>query len=182
MHLLRGRVRRMEALINGLLEYSRIGRIQTPVSVVDVDELLQEVIDLVAPPPTFTIEVEPGMPILVMKKLPLQQVFANLIGDAIEHHTRSDGHVKISVQDRGDDYEFAVVDDGPGIALEYQNKVFSIFQTLEARDQKESTGVGLAIVKKIVETETGAIALESQQGMGCTFRFTWPKQPRELYA
>jgi PAS domain S-box-containing protein len=179
MHLLRGRVHRMEALINGLLEYSRIGRIQTPVSVVDVGELLQEVIDLVAPPPTFTIEVEPGMPIFVTKKLPLQQVFANLIGNAIKHHTRPDGHVKISVQDRGDDYEFVVVDDGPGIALEYQEKVFLIFQTLEARDQKESTGVGLAIVKKIVETETGAIVLESQLGMGCTFRFTWPKQPRE---
>ncbi|MDM9379924.1 PAS domain S-box protein [Chlorogloeopsis sp. ULAP01] len=179
MHLLRSRVRRMEALINGLLEYSRIGRIQTPVCVVDVGELLQEVIDLVAPPSTFTIEVGAGMPIIKTKKLPLQQVFANLIGNAIGHHTRSDGHVKISVQELGDYYEFAIADDGPGIALEYQDKVFSIFQTLQARDQKESTGIGLAIVKKIVETETGAIALESQVGMGCIFRFSWPKQSTE---
>lgn len=179
MDLLRGRVRRMEALINGLLEYSRIGRIQTPVSVVNVGELLQEVIESLAPPPTFTIDIQPGMPTLKTKRLPLQQVFTNLIGNAIQHHTRPDGHVKISVQDRNDYYEFAVTDDGPGIAPEYQDKVFVIFQTLEARDRKESTGVGLAIVKKIVETETGAIALESRLGGSSTFRFTWPKQARE---
>jgi PAS domain S-box-containing protein len=179
MHLLRGRVQRMEALINGLLEYSRIGRSKTPLSVVKVDEMLQEVIESLAPPPTFTIEIQPGMPTLLTKRLPLQQVFSNLISNAIQHHNRSDGHVKISVEDRGDYYEFAVVDDGPGIACEFQNKIFVIFQTLEARDQKESTGVGLAIVKKIVETETGTITLNSQLGAGSTFRFTWPKQPKE---
>ncbi|PLZ90111.1 PAS domain-containing sensor histidine kinase [Fischerella muscicola CCMEE 5323] len=179
MRLLRGRVQRMEALINGLLEYSRIGRIKTPVSVVKVGEMLQEVIESLAPPPTFTIEIQPRMPTLLTKRLPLQQVFSNLISNAIQHHNRSDGHVKISVEDRGDYYEFAVADDGPGIACEFQNKIFVIFQTLEAPDHKESTGVGLAIVKKIVETETGTITLNSQLGAGSTFRFTWPKQPKE---
>ncbi|MCX7593856.1 MAG: PAS domain S-box protein [Fischerella sp.] len=179
MDLLRKRVRRMEALIDGLLEYSRVGRIQTPVSVVNVGELLQEVIESLAPPPTFSIDIQPGMPTLKTKRLLLQQVFTNLIGNAIVHHTRPDGHVKISVQDRNDYYEFAVTDDGPGIAPEYQDKVFVIFQTLAARDCKESAGMGLAIVKKIVETETGAIALDSLLGAGSTFRFTWPKQPRE---
>ncbi|WP_315787583.1 PAS domain S-box protein [Fischerella sp. JS2] len=179
MHLLRGRVQRMEALINGLLEYSRIGRVKTPLCVVKVDEMLQEVIESLAPPPSFTIEIQPGMPTLLTKRLPLQLVFSNLISNAIQHHNRSDGHVKISVEDRGDYYEFAIADDGPGIALEFQNKIFVIFQTLEARDHKESTGVGLAIVKKIVETETGTITLNSQLSVGSTFRFTWPKQPKE---
>jgi PAS domain S-box-containing protein len=179
IHLLRGRVRRMEALINGLLEYSRIGRMKTPMSRVKVDDMLQEVIESLAPPPTFTIEIQAGMPTLLTKRLPLQQVFSNLIGNAIQHHNRPDGHVKISVEDRGDYYEFAVADDGPGIAPEFQNKIFVIFQTLEARDHKESTGVGLAIVKKIVETETGTITLNSQLGVGSTFRFTWPKQATE---
>ncbi len=93
------------------------------------------------------------MPTLITKRLPLQQVFANLISNAIEHHTRTDGMVTISVEDQGKYYEFAVIDDGPGIAPEYHDKIFAIFQTLESRDRKESTGIGLAIVKKIVETE-----------------------------
>ncbi|MEC4818782.1 MAG: PAS domain S-box protein, partial [Scytonema sp. PMC 1069.18] len=124
MRLLRGRVRRMEALINGLLEYSRVGRIHSPLLMVNVTTLVKEVIDTLAPPPTFTIEVEPGMPTFVTKRLLLQQVFSNLIGNAINHHTCSNGHIKISVQDREKYYEFAVSDDGPGIAPEYQNKVF----------------------------------------------------------
>lgn len=176
MRLLRGRVCRMEALINGLLEYSRVGRTQTPLSMVNVTNLLKEVIEWLDPPPTFTIEVQPGMPTFLTKRLLLQQVFSNLIGNAIMHHSRSDGQVKISVQDQGQYYEFAVCDDGPGIAPEYHDKVFSIFQTLEARDHKESTGIGLAIVKKIVETEAGLITIKSQVGVGSTFSFTWLKQ------
>ncbi len=179
MRLLRGRVHRMEALINGLLEYSRVGRTQVPLSVVNVASLIKEVVDSFCPPPTFIIDVESGMPTFVTKRLPLLQVFSNLIGNAVKHHSRTDGRVKISVQDRGVFYEFAVSDDGPGIAPEFHDKVFLIFQTLEARDQKESTGVGLAIVKKIVETEGGMISLESQDGAGSTFRFTWLKKSLE---
>lgn len=179
MQLLRGRVRRMEGLINGLLEYSRIGRIHTELSTVNVDLLLKEVIDSLQPPASFHIEIQPGMPTLVTKKVPLQQVFANLIGNAIHHHTRVDGHVKISVRDLGKYYEFTVADDGPGIPVEYHNKIFVIFQTLEPRDSKENTGMGLAIVKKIVETEGGAITLKPVSGPGSTFRFTWPKRTLE---
>ena len=179
MHLLRGRVHRMEALINGLLEFSRVGRVQMPSAMVNVTTLLNEVIDSLGPPATFTIEVEPQMPTFMTKQLALQQVFSNLIHNAIQHHTRLDGYVKISVHDRLKHYEFAVTDDGPGIAREYHDKVFAIFQTLEARDHKESTGIGLAIVKKIVETEAGTITLESEVGLGSTFRFTWPKQPQD---
>ncbi len=175
MCLLRGRVRRMEALINGLLEYSRVGRIQTPISVVNVENLIKDVVESLVPPATFTIEIEPGMPTFKTKRLPLQQVFTNLISNAITHHHRPDGHVKISVKELKDYYEFTVADDGPGIAPEFHEKIFVIFQTLEARDRKESTGIGLAIVKKIIENETGAIALQSQLGAGSIFRFTWPK-------
>jgi signal transduction histidine kinase len=177
MHLLRGRVRRMEALINGLLEYSRVGRIHTESSLVNVGVLLQEVIDSLQPPPTFVIDIPPGMPTLRTKRLLLQQVFANLIGNAIQHHSQPGGNVKISVQDQGMWYEFAVADDGPGIAPEYHDKIFVIFQTLESRDHRENTGIGLAIVKKIVETAGGTITLESFLGTGSTFRFTWPKHP-----
>jgi signal transduction histidine kinase/CHASE3 domain sensor protein len=173
MQLLRGRVHRMEALINGLLEYSRIGRVQSPTELVDVKELLLEVIDSLAPPDSVQVEIAPEMPTFKTKVILLRQVFANLIGNAIKHHDRSDGHVRISVQDQGNWYEFAVADDGPGIDPIYHDKIFTIFQTLQARDTKESTGIGLSIVKKIVETEGGTIRLESQEGKGAAFYFTW---------
>ncbi|WP_017653787.1 PAS domain S-box protein [Fortiea contorta] len=179
MRLLRGRVQRMEALINGLLEYSRIGRTHAEQSVVDVETLLQEVIDSLEPPPTFIIDVASEMPIFRTKHLLLQQIFANLISNAIKHNPRVDGHVQISVKDQGRWYEFAVADNGPGISPEYQDKIFVIFQTLESRDHKENTGIGLAIVKKIVETEGGNITLTSSLGKGSTFRFTWTKHQNE---
>jgi PAS domain S-box-containing protein len=175
LQLLRGRVLRLEALINGLLEYSRAGRSQASVETVSVNALLADVIDSLDPPDTFTIQIAPYMPTFKTKGLLLRQVFANLISNAIKHHDRADGEIKISVQDQGLAYEFAVADDGPGIAPEYHNKVFGIFQTLEARDTKESTGVGLAIVKRIVEAEKGVVWIKSQASQGTTFHFTWLK-------
>ncbi|MBE9207682.1 PAS domain S-box protein [Nostoc sp. LEGE 06077] len=175
LNLLRGRVRRMEGLINGLLKYSQIGRIHPDLSLVNVNELLQEVIDALAAPATFKIEVASKMPTLMTKRMLLQQVFTNLIENAIKYHSRLDGQVKISVQDQGSHYKFTIADDGPGIAPEYQQKVFTMFQTLTARDLQESTGIGLAIVKKIVETEGGTISLDSSLGIGSSFHFTWTK-------
>jgi PAS domain S-box-containing protein len=177
MNLLRGRVHRMEALIEGLLQYSRVGRIQLASETVKVEKLLAEIIDSLAPPSGFEVKVEPGMPTFVTERLSLQQVFANLISNAIKHNRSDSGHVKISVKELDDFYEFSVADDGPGIAPQYHDKVFVIFQTLEARDKVENTGIGLSLVKKIVEGQGGSISLESAEGEGATFRFTWPKQP-----
>ena len=175
MQLLRQRVARMENLINGLLEYSRVGRVQTASEVVNVGTMLAEIIDSLDPPPTFIIEIEPEMPTLTTKTLLLRQVFTNLIGNAIKHHNRPDGHVNISVKDQGEFYEFVVADDGIGIDPEFHDKIFTIFQTLKSRDSKENTGIGLAIVKKIIESEGCTICLESQVSQGSTFRFTWSK-------
>jgi PAS domain S-box-containing protein len=177
MNLLRGRVHRMEGLIEGLLQYSRVGRIEVPSEMVKVEKLLAEIIDSLAPPSGFDVKVEPGMPTFVTEKLPLQQVFSNLISNAIKHNRGESGYVKISVKELDDFYEFSVADDGPGIAPQYHDKVFVIFQTLEARDKVENTGIGLSLVKKIVEGQGGTISLESAEGEGATFRFTWPKQP-----
>lgn len=176
MQLLRGRVHRLEALIDGLLQYSRVGRIKTEAEFVNVTDLLVEVLNSIALPPD-RITLAPGMPTLFTQRLPMFQVFSNLLSNAIKHHNRPDGQVSVSFEDRGQFYEFAVADDGPGIAPQYHEKVFGIFQTLEARDKVENTGVGLAIVKKIVEGQGGTIWVESQEGLGATFRFTWPKQP-----
>jgi PAS domain S-box-containing protein len=175
MNLLRGRVHRMEALIDGLLQYSRIGRVDRQAETVAVYDLLQDVVDSLAPPPTFTIAIPPDLPVLKTDRLRLEQVFANLIGNAIKYHDRPDGRIEITASDRGSYYEFTVADDGPGIDPAYHERIFGIFQTLEARDKVESTGIGLSLVKKIVESKGGTIQLTSQPGQGATFRFTWLK-------
>jgi PAS domain S-box-containing protein len=176
MELLRGRVYRLEALINGLLEYSRAGQISQAIETVDVGTLIAEIIDSLDPPSTFTIQVQGGMPTLKTKRVLLFQVFSNLIANAIKYHHRRDGNIGISYRDRGEFYEFTVADDGLGIAPEHYDKVFAIFQTLQPRDRIESTGIGLAIVKKIVETEGGEISLDSKVGEGARFCFTWLKE------
>ncbi|MGF1495358.1 MAG: ATP-binding protein [Elainellaceae cyanobacterium] len=177
IHLLRSRVQRIENLINGLLQYARIGRSKTRPELVDVNTLLQEIVGFLGPPPGITVDISPNMPSFMARRWPLQQVFANLINNAIKHHNQSVGLVQISYTDRGDYFEFAVGDDGPGIAPEYHDKIFMIFQVLKARDKTENTGVGLSIVKKTVEVEGGSIYLESEVGAGSVFRFTWPKLP-----
>jgi light-regulated signal transduction histidine kinase (bacteriophytochrome) len=179
MELLRGRVHRMEALIDGLLAYSRVGRTQVSAEPLDVGAMLRDLVDSLDPPPDFVVEIMPNMPVFTTRRAPLQQVFLNLINNSIKHHNRSDGHIQIAVQERECFYEFSVTDDGPGIDPRYHNKIFQIFQTLEARDARENTGMGLSIVKKIVETEGGSIEVDSELNHGSTFRFFWPQSPEE---
>jgi len=174
MALLRSRVYKMEATIDGLLDYARLGIADVGViESVLIATLLADVIDSIAPPPTFTIELPPELPMLSTRRLPLFQVFANLVGNGIKHHDRVDGSIQISIEDCGDCYEFAIADDGPGIAPEHHDRMFKIFQAVNPQNRSDSTGIGLAIVKKIVEAEGGRIWLESQVGQGTTFYFTW---------
>jgi PAS domain S-box-containing protein len=180
LQLLRGRVARMESLLDGLLEYSRIGRQKIPIEVTDVRALVTDAIELIAPPSTFTIEITTDLPLLRTRQVLLKQVLIGLIDNAIQHHPSPHGKAQISATDLGDRYEFVVTDDGGGIDPQYQDKIYTIFQTLQARDLHESTGIGLAIVKKIVETEGGIIRLQSSLGQGATFRFTWLKHPLEV--
>ena len=176
MQRLRGRVRLMESTISGLLDYARAGRTDTTIETVCIAQLLAETIETLAPPPTFKIDIAPEMPTLETKRLLLSQVFANLIGNAVKHHDRGDGSIQISSRSLGDFYEFAISDDGPGIAPENRDKIFIIFQSANPQKNPESSGIGLSIVKKIVETEGGAIRLESELDKGTTFYFTWPKE------
>ncbi|MEL6354200.1 MAG: ATP-binding protein, partial [Cyanobacteria bacterium J06627_28] len=178
--LLKNRVHRMEGLINGLLEYSRIGRTHQSHEQVDTQELLDSIVDVLPKPGPFTVEIRSPMPIFQAKKVPLTQVLSNLIGNGIKHHSRADGKVIVSVKELDKFYEFQVSDDGPGVPKAYHDKIFTIFQTLKARDELESTGIGLSIVKKVIDAEGGEIFIESEDGQGTTFRFTWPKEPSKL--
>ena len=172
--LLRGRVHRMEAMIEAILQYSRVDRTEAPSETVDVRALLTEVIDLLAPPTRIAISVDEAMPILHTPRLRLFQVFQNLLSNAIKHHDKPSGTIHVGVRVQGEWAEFSVKDDGPGIAPKFQERIWVIFQTLEARDKVESTGVGLALVKKIVEGQGGTVSVESEAGQGAMFKFTWP--------
>ncbi len=173
LRLLQGRVHRMEGLIDGILQYSRAGRAREKPGRVDTAELAAEVVELLAPPAQARVEVAAGMPVLHTERLPLQQVLMNLVGNAVKYGG-AEPVVHVSARDAGGACEFAVRDSGPGIAPEYHDRIFGIFQMLEARDRVEGTGIGLSIVKKLVESRGGRVWVESQVGSGSTFRFLWP--------
>ena len=176
--LMRQRVHRMEKLITGILDLARIGREEQANETVFVRTLVREVVDTLNPMPGFSVELPFFLPTLITNVVQLQQVFTNLISNALKYHDHPEtGTVHISCDDAGEFYLFAVADDGPGIAPEYHERIFIIFQTLTERDTIESTGVGLAIVKKIVERQGGRIGVKSAEGQGAKFVFTWPKQP-----
>ncbi|MEO1509034.1 MAG: PAS domain S-box protein [Cyanobacteria bacterium J06633_23] len=176
LDLLQGRVHRMENLIDGLLEYSRVGRGNHEPEPIDLNQLLANMVDLLDPPADFTIAIAPNLPTLLATRPALTQVFGNLLSNAIKHHDRPDGRVDVGYRRLDDGFhEFTVTDDGPGIDPAFHHKVFNIFQVLEARDKIENTGIGLALVKKTIEAEGGTVTVESDVGQGSTFRFTWPQ-------
>ncbi|MCW8962610.1 MAG: CHASE domain-containing protein [Gammaproteobacteria bacterium] len=174
--LLRDRVRRMHDLIEGLLEYSRVGGGTDAEDNIDSRELVNEIIDSLSPPEGFKVKIKGEMPILYADRLQLGQVFSNLISNSLKHHGGTKGKIRVSSESHADNYQFCVCDDGQGIAPEYHDKVFLMFQSLESSDYENSTGIGLALVKKIVEEHGGTIRLESAPGEGACFHFTWPKK------
>ncbi|MBW4651592.1 MAG: PAS domain S-box protein [Kaiparowitsia implicata GSE-PSE-MK54-09C] len=180
LNLLARQVDRMNALINDLLEYSRVGRTNQTTELVDVGELVRELVLAWSLPPTVTIRFATSTPTFESNRLNLQQVFSNLIGNAIKYGCEDEtGEVIISAEEQPDCYEFAIADQGPGIKPEWHDKIFGIFETLQtnASANTTSTGIGLAIVKKLIEVEGGKIWIESEVGAGATFYFTWPKKP-----
>ncbi len=175
MEMLRGRVHRMEALIDGILQYSRAGRAKARPEEIDTGALVREVLELIAPPAKMKITIPETMPVIRAEKIPLQQVLMNLLGNAIKHAGKEDPLIEIAWTDAGPFVEFSVRDNGQGIAPQYHERIFGIFQTLEARDKVEGTGIGLSVVQKIVEAKGGRVWLESDVGIGARFKFLWPK-------
>lgn len=179
---LRGRVQRMERLLDDLLEYSRAGRVQHQPEVVMIQSLISEAAELQGLPPRFSLQVECPVATVRTVRVPLETIFRNLIGNAVKHHNRPDGRIRVTVsvatdilqQEETSYLRCCVNDDGPGIAPEFHARIFEMFQTLQPRDQVEGSGIGLSIVKKIVESVGGSLTVESTEGEGATFCFTWP--------
>jgi PAS domain S-box-containing protein len=180
MRLLQGRVHRMEALIEAILAYSRAGRARAPVEPIETGAMVAEAIELLDPPANLRIDVAPDLPSLESERVPLEQVFMNLLGNAIKfsHGSCLEPRVQVGWRDAGEYIRFEIADNGPGIAPEFHERIWGIFQTLAARDKMEGTGIGLALVKKLVEGRGGTVSVESRPGQGATFRFTWLKTPQ----
>ncbi len=177
MRLLINRVRRMDGLIDGILQYSRVGREKETMVAVDLGRLIKEVTDLLAPPANITVTVEGDLPTIVTEPTRIQQVFQNLLSNAIKYMDKPEGRIRIACSAEGERWKFSVADNGPGIREQHYGKIFQLFQTLAPRDRVESSGVGLALVKKIVEMYGGQVWVESTVGEGSTFLFTLPRTP-----
>jgi light-regulated signal transduction histidine kinase (bacteriophytochrome) len=176
LNLLAGRVDRMHNLIDGILQYSRVGRVKEEKVVVNLNELVPEIIDMIAPPENITITTENELPTIECEQTRIMQVFQNLLSNAVKYMDKPQGQIKVGCVEVDDFWEFYVADNGPGIEEKYFEKIFQLFQTLAPRDESESTGIGLTVTKKIVELYKGKIWVKSKVGEGSTFFFTLPKQ------
>jgi len=178
--LLLGRVERMQNLIDGILQYSRVGRVKEEKTQVNLTEIMPSIIDMVAPPENISITIENELPVIECEVTRITQVFQNLLSNAIKYMDKPQGQVRIGCIEENGCWKFSVADNGPGIEEKYFDKIFKIFQTLSPRDEVESTGVGLTVVKKIIEMYGGRIWVESKPGEGSTFLFTLPKQKKMI--
>lgn len=181
MRLLISRVHRMGSLIDGILQYSRVGREGGTLRRVDLNLVVADVVDLLGPPSTIAVAIAPALPVLWTEPTRIRQVFHNLVSNAIKYMDKADGRIAVACEDDGMFWRFSVADNGPGIESRHFERIFQLFQTLAPRDRVESTGVGLALVKKIVELLGGRVWVQSTVGTGTIFHFTLPKGPRALY-
>ena len=181
--LMRSRINRMERLLDDLLTYSRVGRTDTAASETKLADIFANIIEVLNPPAHIQVRAEGELSVIATASAQLEQVLRNLINNAIKHHDKQNGEVVLSGKRVGDFLEFVVRDDGPGILPQFHAKIFQLFQTLKRRDEVEGSGMGLAIVKKLVEQQNSCITVHSQgNGTGTQFRFQWPTSPSTIYA
>jgi signal transduction histidine kinase len=174
--IIKGRVKRMEDLINAILDYSKADKQKTSNEInFSSRQLVEETTDFIGRPENLILEISESLPMMTSDKTRMGQIFSNLISNAIRYNDKEQIRIQVGVEEKKDGWIFSVKDNGPGIDPQYHEKVFVIFQTLNRRDEVESTGVGLAIVKKIVEDQGGKIWVESALGQGADFKFMWPK-------
>lgn len=171
-----GRTLRMYNLIDGILQYSRVGRFKTYNQSLDSRAVVNEVIETLLPPETVTVNVHEPMPTIIYDKTLLVQLFQNLIGNAVKHMGKPKGAVDVSCTDRDEAWEFCVRDNGVGIEEKHFQRIFKMFQGLKPKSDDESTGIGLALVKKIVQRGGGDVWVESEVGKGSAFFFSIPKK------
>jgi PAS domain S-box-containing protein len=172
--LLQGRVARLQALLDGMLAYSRLGATDLAAETVETCVVVREIVTMIDLPPGFSVECVSDTPPIRTHASPIKTVLRNLISNGLRHHDRETGRITVSMQVRDGMAEFRVSDDGPGIPPEFQERIFRMFETLQSRDDREASGIGLAIVRKAVTDHGGTIRVASNPPeRGTTFVFTW---------
>jgi PAS domain S-box-containing protein len=173
--LLVEKAKQMSALIDGILQYSKLGHTSPQKRQVDLNTLLSDIISGIEPPENIEITIENELPVLICEKTQIMQVFQNLLSNAVKYMDKPSGQIKVGCIEQDGFWKFSIADNGPGIDEKYHKKIFKIFQTLSPHNRVDSTGIGLSIVKKIVELNAGIVWVESEPGKGSTFFFTVPK-------
>lgn len=166
----------LAGMISSILEYSKTSIDQQRVEEVNTRELVQHISEILFPPGNIKIVVMENMPLLKTRKLKIEQVFQNLIGNAIKYSDKDEGYIEIGCTDMTDHHRFYIKDNGQGISEENNKIVFQLFsKTDNTTDRETSTGVGLNIVKLMIEEQGGKIWVDSEPGAGSTFYFEWKK-------
>jgi signal transduction histidine kinase len=175
MNLIVSRAERMDRLISDVLSYSKLGKESIVKTTENITLILEEVIgDLQIVESKFNIELKGDFPVMNVERVFLRQVFSNIISNAIKYNENENGELVISYRQEGPFNIFSFQDNGPGIIPQYHEKLFKIFQTLHGEKREDSTGIGLATVKKIIEEMGGEITLDSDEGKGCNFEVKLP--------
>ena len=173
--MLAERAKRADKLVDSILQYSNAGHAREEHEQIDMNIAIPEIIREINPPENIEVNVENKLPVLISKKTHINQVFQNLISNAIKYMDKEKGQIKVGCIDDGVFWKFNITDNGPGIDHKYYKKIFKIFQTLSPPDETDSTGIGLSVARKIVKLNGGRIWVESNPGEGSTFFFTLPK-------
>ena len=171
--LLLKRIDRMDLMINGILDYASIDKVDKIEKDIDLNIVVNDILDSIYIPDHFSVVIKNTLPVVKGDSYKLMQLFQNLISNAVKYSDKEKGLIEIGCKYKKEFWEFYVADNGIGIAEKYQEKVFQIFQVLE--ESEDSTGVGLSIVKKVVDFYGGEVWLDSKLGEGTTFYFTLPK-------
>ncbi|MEN0037769.1 MAG: ATP-binding protein [Cellvibrio sp.] len=172
--MLRNRIHRMEKLLDDMLVFYRAGKIDGATTTIDLKHMATELFEIQNTKPGLKLELGDNLPIFDSLSTPFEQILRNLFSNALKHHDKDEGVIRVEAASSATFYSISVIDDGPGIPEKFQERVFGMFQTLKPRDELEGSGMGLALIKKIVETYGGSISVYSA-GRGCRFTFTWPK-------
>ena len=176
LDLLLNRVSQMYNMIDGIIKYSRAGYPAEQKLQINLNELMPEIIEMVSAPENIAIVVENELPVIESEQTRITWVFQILLSNAVKYIDKPQGQIRIGCVEEEAFWKFSVADNGPGIEEELFENIFRISQTTEPQDKIESAGIGLSLVKKIVETYGGKIRVVSKLGQGTTFLFTLPKQ------
>jgi hypothetical protein len=171
--LIQKKVEKMNHLIQGILTYSKIDKVNIVKEEVDLNDLVNNILNMVFVPPHIEIKIKSKLPTIKADGFRMQQLFQNLINNAINFNDKPKGLVEISCQEEDGHYVFSVKDNGVGISKKNHEKIFLIFESINVDDK--SSGIGLSIVKRILDNSNEKIWLESQENKGTTFFFTLQK-------